>query len=54
MGNIHRNIYHSNQSQDLLTPIEKFSYLKGQLQGLTADCIKGFSLVEIMKKRNVW
>ena len=31
-------------SQDLLTAIEKFTYLKGQLEGPAADCIQGFSL----------
>ena len=31
-------------SQDSLTAIEKFSYLKGQLEGTAADCIQGFSL----------
>ena len=30
-------------SQDSLTAIEKFAYLKGQLEGPTADCIQGFS-----------
>ena len=31
-------------SQDPLTAVEKFTYLKGQLEGPTADCIQGFSL----------
>ena len=31
-------------SQDSLTAIEKFRYLKGQLEGPAADCIQGFSL----------
>ena len=31
-------------SQDTLTAIAKFSYLKGQLEGTAADCIQGFSL----------
>ena len=31
-------------SQDSLTAIEKFNYLKGQLEGAAADCIQGFSL----------
>ena len=31
-------------SQDSLTAIEKFTYLKGQLEGTAADCIQGFSL----------
>ena len=31
-------------SQDSLTAIEKFAYLKGQLEGPTADYIQGFSL----------
>ena len=31
-------------SQDSLTAIEKFAYLKGQLERPTADCIQGFSL----------
>ena len=30
-------------SQNLLTAIEKVAYLKGQLEGPTADCIQGFS-----------
>ena len=28
----------------MLTAIEKFTYLKGQLEGSAADCIQGFSL----------
>ena len=28
----------------MLTAIEKFTYLKGQLEGPAADCIQGFSL----------
>ena len=31
-------------SQDLLTAIEKVTYLKGQLKGLAADCIQGLNL----------
>ena len=31
-------------SQDSLTEIEKFTYLKGQLEGPAAHCIQGFSL----------
>ena len=31
-------------SQDTLTAIAKFSYLKGQLEGTAADSIQGFSL----------
>ena len=31
-------------SQNSLTAIEKFAYLKGQIEGPTADCIQGFSL----------
>ena len=31
-------------SQDSLTTIEKFTYLKGQLEGTATDCIQGFSL----------
>ena len=31
-------------SQHSLTAIEKFTYLKGQLEGTAADCIQGFSL----------
>ena len=31
-------------SKDSLTAIEKFTYLKGQLEGPAADCIQGFSL----------
>ena len=31
-------------SQDNITDIEKFTYLKGQLEGPAADCISGFSL----------
>ena len=31
-------------SQDPLTAIEKFTYLKGQLEGPAVDCIQGFSL----------
>ena len=30
-------------SQNSLTAIEKFAYLKGQLERQTADCIQGFS-----------
>ena len=32
-------------SQDLLSVIEKFDYLKGQLKGPAADCVQGFSLI---------
>ena len=28
----------------MLTAIEKFTYLKGQLEGSAADCSQGFSL----------
>ena len=31
-------------SQDPLTAVEKFTYLKGRLEGPAADCIQGFSL----------
>ena len=31
-------------SQNSLTAIEKFAYLKGQIEAPTADCIQGFSL----------
>ena len=31
-------------SQDSLTAIAKFTYIKGQLKGLAVDCIQGFSL----------
>ena len=31
-------------SQDPLTAVEKFTYLKGQLEGPAADCIQGFGL----------
>ena len=31
-------------SQDSLTAIEKFTYLKGQLEVPAADCVQGFSL----------
>ena len=31
-------------SQDSLTAIEKFTYLKGQAEGPAADCIQRFSL----------
>ena len=30
--------------QDLLNAIEKFTYLKGQSEGIKSDCIQGFSL----------
>ena len=33
-----------NDSQDSLTTIEQFSYLKRQLEWPAADCIQGFSL----------
>ena len=45
-------------SQDSLTAIEKFTYLKGQLEGPVADFIQGFNLTsknyEEAKKLLVW
>ena len=39
--------------QDLLTAIEIFTYLKGQLERPAANCLQGFSLTsKIMKKWN--
>ena len=54
-----RPLSYRHQSIDLLrnrlTAIEKFTYLKGQLEEPAANCIQVFSLVKIMKKRsNYW
>ena len=44
MDNIYWNITAAVDSQDSLTAIEEFTYLKGRLEGPAADCVQGFSL----------